>query len=101
MKNHPQQNRPRVLMISKACVVGTYQRKLEELARLVDLTVIVPPGWRDPSGEIRLERAHLNGYRMLVEPIRFNGNFHLYYFPTLARRLHDHCPDVVPIAGEP
>ncbi len=93
----------RILMISKACVVGTYQRKLEEMARLpdVDLTVIVPPSWRDASGEVRLERAHVEGYRMLVEPMRFNGNFHLHYFPTLARRLHDIRPDIVHIDEEP
>ncbi|MCC7446759.1 MAG: glycosyltransferase family 4 protein [Anaerolineae bacterium] len=93
----------RILMIAKACVVGTYQRKLEEMARLpdVDLTVIVPPVWRDPSGDVKLERAHVDGYRMLVEPMRFNGNFHLHYFPTLARRLDDCRPDVVHIDEEP
>jgi len=93
----------RILMISKACVVGTYQRKLEEMACLpdVDLTVIVPPVWRDPSGDAPLERAHVDGYRMLVEPMRFNGNFHLHYFPTVARRLHDIRPDVVHIDEEP
>ena len=33
----------RVVMISKALVVGAYQRKAEELARLgVELTVLVP-----------------------------------------------------------
>src|SRR3954453_18369766 len=91
----------RVLMISRACVVGAYQRKLEELGRLVDLTVIVPPSWRDPSGEIRLERAYTSGSKMLVEPIRFNGSFHLYHFPTLARRLSDLCPEIVHIDEEP
>ncbi len=93
----------RILMLSKACVVGAYQRKLEEMARLpgVELAVIVPPSWRDPSGELRLERAHVEGYRMLVEPIRFNGNFHLYYFPTLARCLRDIRPEIVHIDEEP
>ncbi len=93
----------RVLMISKACVVGTYQRKLEELARLpdIDLTVIVPPSWRDASGELRLERVHTQGYRMLVEPLRFNGNFHLHYYPTAWRRLRELRPDVVHIDEEP
>ncbi len=89
-------------MLSKACVVGTYQRKLEELARLdIDLTVLVPPSWRAPSGTLRLERAHTTGYRLLVEPIRFNGNFHLYYFPTLARRVHEFRPDILHIDEEP
>jgi glycosyltransferase involved in cell wall biosynthesis len=93
----------RILMLSKACVVGMYQRKLEEMARLpgVELTVVVPPSWRDPSGELRLEKAYTSGYRMLVEPIRFNGSFHLHYFPTLARRLNTLCPDVVHIDEEP
>lgn len=40
----------RVLMISKACIAGAYQKKLEEIAsRGVDLTVIVPPYWRDDA----------------------------------------------------
>ena len=49
----------RVLMVSKACVVGAYQTKLEELARLpeVDLTVVVPPYWRDEQGVVELERG--------------------------------------------
>jgi glycosyltransferase involved in cell wall biosynthesis len=93
----------RILMISKACVVGTYQRKLEEMARLpgVELSVIVPPVWRDPSGDLRLERVHVQGYTMFVDPMRFNGNFHLHYFPTIARRLHDTRPDIVHIDEEP
>ena len=35
----------KILMLSKALVVGVYQRKLEELARIpgVDLVAIVPP----------------------------------------------------------
>lgn len=93
----------RILMISKACVVGAYQRKLEALACLpdIDLTVIVPPSWRDPSGELKLERAYTKGYRLLVEPIRFNGNFHLHYYPTLPRRIRELRPDIVHIDEEP
>src|SRR5579862_2504183 len=93
----------RILMISKACVVGIYQRKLEEIACLpgIELAVIVPPSWHDSSGELRLERAHLDGYSMLIEPIRFNGNFHLYYFPSLARRIDAFQPDIVHIDEEP
>ena len=35
----------RVMMISKALVVGAYQRKLEEIAAYpeIDLAVVVPP----------------------------------------------------------
>ena len=46
----------RVVMVSKAVVVGAYQRKLEELARLpgVELTALAPPLWRDSRGETSL-----------------------------------------------
>jgi len=38
-------------MLSKALVVGAYQKKAEELAALpgVELTVAVPPVWREPG----------------------------------------------------
>ena len=90
-------------MLSKACLVGAYQRKLEEMAALpdVDLTVIVPPVWADPAGLITLERVHTEGYQLLVEPIRFNGRFHLHYYPTLPQRLRELQPDLVHIDEEP
>ena len=94
----------RILMISKACVVGTYQRKLEEMARLpgVDLRVLVPPGWRDPDrGMLPLERAHVSGYDLRVTPIRFNGHFHLHYYPKIGREIRAFQPDIVHIDEEP
>jgi hypothetical protein len=49
-----------VLMVSKAIVNGAYQRKLEEMAQLpgIQLTVLVPPYWRDSRGMIPLQRAY-------------------------------------------
>jgi glycosyltransferase involved in cell wall biosynthesis len=93
----------RVLMLSKACVVGTYQRKLEEMARLgIDLRVLVPAGWRDPDrGWMPLERAHLAGYDLRVTPIRFNGHFHWHYYPKFAREIRAFKPDLVHIDEEP
>jgi glycosyltransferase involved in cell wall biosynthesis len=93
----------KILMLSKACLVGAYQRKLEEIAAFpgVALTVIVPPLWNDPAGPVHLERSHTRGYRLLVEPIRFNGRFHLHYYPTLKRRLGELQPDLVHIDEEP
>jgi glycosyltransferase involved in cell wall biosynthesis len=92
-----------ILMLSKACLVGAYQRKLEEIAAFpdVDLTVIVPPVWADPAGSVYLERSYTEGYRLLVEPIRFNGRFHLHYYPTLKLRLGQIRPDLVHIDEEP
>ena len=92
----------RIMMISKACVVGTYQRKLEEIASYadVDLTVVVPPEWRDERGTLKLERAHTNGYRLRVEPIAFNGSFHWYFHPGLARVIRRERPDLLHIDEE-
>ena len=93
----------RVLMISKACVMGTYQRKLEEIARYpdIELMVVVPPSWDDGSRVTRVERAHTSGYELVVEPIAFNGSFHLHFYPRLGRRLRAYAPDIVNIDEEP
>ncbi len=90
-------------MLSKACVVGSYQGKLEQIASHddIDLTVIVPPRWRDERGTLPLERARTSGYRLLVEPILFNGNYHLHFYPWLHRRLTALQPDVLHIDEEP
>jgi glycosyltransferase involved in cell wall biosynthesis len=93
----------RVLMISKACVVGAYQRKLEELARLpgMELVVLVPPSWRDSRGEQPLERAFTRGYELRTTPIAFNGRFHLHFYPRLAAEYKALRPDLVHIDEEP
>ena len=93
----------RVLMISKACIVGAYQKKLEELARFddVELTVIVPPYWRDERGVIPLERVYTQGYRFIVEPMLLNGHFHLHFYPGLGRHIRRLQPDIVHIDEEP
>lgn len=93
----------RILMLSKACLVGAYQTKLEEIAKHedVELLVIVPPVWLDPAGPVALERSHTDGYRLLADPIRFNGRFHLHYYPRLKKRLAEFRPDIVHIDEEP
>ncbi len=93
----------KVLLISKACVVGAYQKKLEEIARHADveLIAVVPPEWRDERGALRLERAYLDGYELRVEPIVLNGHFHLHYYPGLGRLMRAVQPDVVHVEEEP
>jgi glycosyltransferase involved in cell wall biosynthesis len=90
-------------MISKACVVGAYQTKLEEIASHddVELTVIVPPYWRDGRHRLSLEWAHVSGYRLIVAPIAFNGSFHLHFYPTLPSILRESKPDICHIDEEP
>jgi glycosyltransferase involved in cell wall biosynthesis len=86
-------------------IVGAYQRKLEEIAAQPDvehLTAVVPPSWQEPGGRtISLEAAHTTGYDLRVVPIRFNGNFHLFYWPALARVLREARPDLVHLDEEP
>lgn len=90
-------------MASKALVVGAYQRKVEEMARCpgVQVVAVVPPAWRDPSYVRPLERAHTDGYQLVVSPVVLNGHFHLFFFPELGRLLDEHRPDIVHIDEEP
>src|SRR5258708_32409460 len=94
----------RVLMISKALVAGTSQRKLEELAKCpgVDLTLVTPEYWlSDDGSKQQLERLYTTGYRMVVTPIHLNGNFHLHHYPSLGHIMREVRPEIVHIDEEP
>lgn len=93
----------RVMMVSKACLVGSYQTKLEAIAGHdgVELAVVVPPVWQDPAGPLVLERSHTNGYHLFVDPLRFNGHYHLHYYPRLGERLDQFQPDILHVDEEP
>lgn len=93
----------RVLYLSKALVVGSYQRKMEEMAALPDvqLTVAVPPSWRDERGELRLERRHTQGYDLIELPLVLNGNYHLHFYRGWAELVRQVQPDVVHLDEEP
>ncbi len=93
----------RVVMLSKACIVGIYQRKLEEIASYpdIDLTVLVPPHWRDKRGRQVLERTYVQGYELRVIPIRLTGFYHVHFYPTLFQELTRLHPDVFHVDEEP
>lgn len=94
----------RVLMISKALVAGTSQRKLEELAKFpgVELTLVTPEYWRSDDGSKQvLERLYTDGYRMIVVPMALNGNFHIHYYPQLRKIMREVNPEIVHIDEEP
>lgn len=92
----------RVVMVSKALIVGAYQRKAEEIAQLgVELTVLTPPAWNDDRGEQQVELLHTTGYTFRVIPIRFGGDFHLHHYPTLTQELARLRPDVLHMDEEP
>jgi glycosyltransferase involved in cell wall biosynthesis len=94
----------RVLMVSKALVAGTSQRKLEELAKCpgVELTLVTPEYWQSDDGsKLVLERLYTSGYHMIVTPIVMNGNFHLHYYPQLGKIMRKTRPEIVHIDEEP
>ena len=93
----------KVLMLSKACIVGAYQKKLEEMAAFddIDLIVAVPPSWDDPRTPTRLEKVHTKGYDLLVTDIAFNGNYHLHFYPKLKQIVRQVQPDLFHIDEEP
>jgi glycosyltransferase involved in cell wall biosynthesis len=91
-------------MLSKACVVGTYQRKLEALAAIepsLDLVVAVPPAWKDAYGRTELQRAYTQGYRLEITPIALNGFYHLHFYPKFGDLMAEIEPDIVHIDEEP
>ncbi len=93
----------RVLMLSKALVVGSYQVKVQVLARQpqLDLTVVVPPTWRDERGELVLEKQNDTGYKLEIAPLRLNGRYHLHYYPSIGGILRRVQPDIVHLDEEP
>ncbi|MBI1296449.1 glycosyltransferase [bacterium] len=92
----------RVVLISKALVVGAYQRKAEEIAAQgVELTVLIPPSWHDRRGRQLAEAIHTQGYDLRVIPLALNGNYHLHFYPTLAATLRQIRPDVLHVDEEP
>jgi glycosyltransferase involved in cell wall biosynthesis len=91
-------------MVSKPMIASAYRTKLEAIARHpdVDLTVVVPPYWRDDAGRrLPLEPGHEDGYRLAVVPMAFNGHFHYHFYPTLHRIVREIKPDLLHMDEEP
>jgi glycosyltransferase involved in cell wall biosynthesis len=91
----------KVVIVSKALVSATYRRKLTEMAALgVDITAVIPNQWREGGGQ-RYEPSDDRSYQVVVTPIRFNGRFHLHYYPALPGILSREQPDIVHVDEEP
>jgi glycosyltransferase involved in cell wall biosynthesis len=104
MATHQPHQPLRVLMLSKACLVGIYQRKLELIAAQapeIDLLALVPPSWCDERGDLLLERVYTSGYCLETLPLRLNGNFHLHTYVGLRERIRSFQPHLVHIDEEP
>ncbi len=97
----------KVLIVSKILVVAAYRRKLDEIAAQADidqLVVVTAPAWQESGGR-RLAFEDIanetRGYDLRVEPILFNGSYHLFVWPRLARVMREVKPDLVHIDEEP
>ncbi|MSQ24341.1 MAG: glycosyltransferase family 1 protein [Chloroflexi bacterium] len=93
----------KVMVVWKALGVGGYQLKLQEIAREPDIELIgvAPASWREPGGSGSFEPLHLDGYQMIVSPVRLNGHFHFFFFPQLGQLLDEHRPDILHVEEEP
>ncbi|MSQ26797.1 MAG: glycosyltransferase family 1 protein [Dehalococcoidia bacterium] len=93
----------KVLMVSKACYVAAYRRKLEYLAAIpgVDLTLVTPPYWDHGTHKAPLEPGNDRGYRVVVENPALNGNFHLHFYRGLPELIRQVRPDILHIDEEP
>ncbi|MGD0283476.1 MAG: glycosyltransferase family 4 protein [Dissulfurispiraceae bacterium] len=87
----------KVLMISKALVVGAYHKKLEEIAKLgVDLHLVVPQSW----GHQKLEISKGNGYAIYPLSSFFKGKNHFHFYMYLWHTIKKIKPDIVHIDEE-
>lgn len=92
----------KVIILSKALVVGAYRSKLNELARLgVEVVAVVPPEWREGGSSQRMEPVQDALYDLVVTPLRWNGHFHVHYYPDLPNILRTVRPDLLHADEEP
>ena len=89
-------------MFSKALILGAYQKKCEELAKLPDvqLRVVVPPHWDEAGRRMLLERRYTAGYELVVRKMLFNGHFHYHLYPNLRADFAQFKPQVVHLDEE-
>lgn len=98
----------RVLLVSKAMLSATAQKKADLLASFpeVELTVVSPPFWRADDGGVQRIEAPAEAprdrrWRLVVTPMRLNGHFHVHYYPELGQVMRQTRPEIVHIDEEP
>jgi glycosyltransferase involved in cell wall biosynthesis len=96
----------KVLIVSKILVVAAYRHKLEAIAARPEverLVAVTGSEWREPGGRRWAfePSTPTDAYDLHVEPIWFNGSYHLFVWPHLGRLLRAVRPDLVHIDEEP
>ena len=88
----------RILMISKALVVGAYHRKISEIAALgIKIDLLIPMTWGDQKPEI----TKAADYTIHQLPISFSGKNHFHFYHGLSALIDSISPDILHIDEEP
>ena len=93
----------RVLLVSKALVVGAHHDKLRALGANpdLDLLAVAPDRWIEHGQAQVAERPPPHGYEIVYTPLALNGRYHLYWFRRLRHFMRRFRPDVLHIDEEP
>ncbi|MCY4114275.1 MAG: glycosyltransferase family 4 protein [Chloroflexi bacterium] len=93
----------KILMASKALVMGAYHAKLEALGAQpeVELLALAPDSWIENGRRQRAEPVTPERYGLCYQRLRLNGRFHLHWWPGLAGAVEEFRPEIVHIDEEP
>ena len=93
----------RVLLASKALVVGAHHDKLRALGANpdLDLLAVAPDRWVEQGRAQPAERPPPRGYEIVHTPLALNGRYHLFWFRRLREIMRRFRPDVLHIDEEP
>lgn len=93
----------RVLLASKALIVGAHHDKLRALGAKpdLDLLAVAPDRWVEQGRAHVAERPPPRGYEMVYTPLALNGRYHLFWFRRLRQVMRHFRPDVLHIDEEP
>ena len=93
----------RILLASKALVVGAHHDKLRALGANpdLDLLAVSPDRWIEQGRSQIAERPPPRGYEISYTPLALNGRYHLFWFRRLRQIVRRFRPDVLHIDEEP
>lgn len=93
----------RVLLASKALVVGAHHDKLRALGANpdLDLLAVSPDRWEEQGQAQIAERPPPRSYEIVHTPLALNGRYHLFWFRRLRQLVRRFRPDVLHIDEEP
>lgn len=87
----------RIVMISKALVVGSYHRKIEAMVELgLQMHIVLPKIWGDQEAEIFTS----DRYPIHILPVVFSGKNHYHFYRYLKQLIDSVQPHLIHIDEE-